>query len=101
MANRIKLENIFSGDFDRQTGQANIKLTAEHICEVCRHLVELTDQFCFFCGDQLMASAHTEHWNHGKKLDEAQFTTAKGLQGKAFEDMMDAIPDPLRKKNGT
>lgn len=73
----IKLENIVSTGYDRPSGEAKTKETVEYVCEVCRHLVEATDKFCWHCGSSLEASRVVEHWHKGEKLTEKEFSNRK------------------------
>jgi len=76
---KIKLENIVDEGFDRQTGKPVSKVTAEYICENCRHLVEASDKFCWQCGEKLEVSDIVEHHSQGKQLTEEEFQKERKL----------------------
>jgi len=77
MVKRIKLENIISRGFDRQTGELIKEETLEFVCEACRHLVSQNDKFCWQCGGKLEVSDLTEHYYKGEKLTDEQFNEVK------------------------
>lgn len=93
MANRIKLENILGGhqlhqhdgkDYSKHNhcpkcGQAILSqvLVEEYVCESCRHLVQLDDTFCSFCGAELLHSNKLEHNFGGVRIDQELFDIIK------------------------
>lgn len=98
MSDRIKIENIHGGEYNRQTGAMIIKATTEYVCSACRRFVNEIDKFCFFCGAELMDTTIIEHYSHGKQLTDQQYNEAKILTGKNFTDYIKAIPEPLKQK---
>ena len=78
MAKRIKLENIVSRGFDRQTGKLIEKETLEFVCEACRHLVNQSDKFCWQCGGKLEVSDLTEHYYKGEKVTDEKYQRRRG-----------------------
>lgn len=79
MPHRIKLENIVSKGYDRQSGKAIIIETSEYVCGGCRHLVELDDVYCWRCGEVLEQSNIIEHHSQGQQLTDAEFHERRKL----------------------
>ena len=73
MVEIIKLENIETDGFDRNTGKPMEKIIEEYVCEACRHLVNKDDKFCRQCGAKLEPSSRVEHYFEGKKLTNKEF----------------------------
>jgi len=73
MAKRIKLENIVSYGFNRQTGKLIEEETLEFVCKACRHLVSQDDKFCWQCGEKLEASDLVEHYYKGGKITDEEY----------------------------
>lgn len=90
---KIKLENLVVKGYDRNTGQLVIQETSEYICSVCHHLVDIADNFCWFCGNKLEVSDLVEHWCNNRKLSNEQFRTAKSKKGKDLLDFISSIPE--------
>ena len=78
MAKRIKLENIVSRGFDRQTGKLIKEETLEFVCGICRHLVNQDDKFCWYCGAKLEALDLTEHYYKGEKVTDKEYQRRRG-----------------------
>ena len=99
MSDRIKLENIHTGLFDRQTGDEKTVITTEYKCSNCHHLVRQQDQYCWRCGESIQDSALVEHWHKSKVLNEAQFQQAKTMSAKDLKNVWESLPEvnPPRK----
>jgi len=69
----IKLENIIDEGFDRQTGKTVSKATTEYVCENCRHLIEVSDKFCWQCGERLEQSNFVEYYSKGGKITKEEY----------------------------
>ena len=78
MAKRIKLENIVSRGFDKQTGEETKEETLEFVCKACRHLVSQDDKFCGQCGAKLEVSDLTEHYYKGEKVTDKEYQRRRG-----------------------
>ena len=77
MPNKIKLESVVPIGFDRQTGKPILKVAEEYVCEICRHLVEIKDKFCWHCGAMLEQSDLVEHYQGGEKLSNEEYRRRK------------------------
>ena len=93
-SNKIKLENIHKGSYDRQNGKLTVAVTTEYVCENCRRLIASTDVYCYFCGKVLQNSSKTEHYSSGRKLTDQQYNVAKTLSDENFENYIKNIPEP-------
>ena len=79
MAKIIKLENLVSANYDRETGKELLRETVEYVCKSCRHLVSPSDKVCWQCGRKLTPSSLVEHYYKGKQLTEDEFSKRKEL----------------------
>jgi len=83
MGKRVKLENIIQAGFTTDMGDRIFNITEEYVCKNCRHLVEVIDKFCWFCGEELESSDIVEHWQKGIQLSNEAFNKIRrALEGK-------------------
>lgn len=79
MSKIIKLENLIPANYDQASGKESSRETTEYVCGACRHLVRVTDKFCWQCGIGLEQSSVVEHYHKGKKLTKAEFQERRKL----------------------
>lgn len=77
--NKVKLENMHGMRFNPQTGEAEIPVITEFVCEGCRNLVKQGDVFCWACGDALQDTGLIEHYGFGGQVDHKDFVEAMKL----------------------
>lgn len=75
----IKLENLVDVGYDQKSGRCSLVETVDYVCGACRHLVNITDKFCWQCGVKLEQSDLVEHYSQGKQLTNMEFKERRKL----------------------
>jgi len=93
----IKLDIIIKKQYNRETGELEVEEKEEFVCKQCRHLVEPTNKFCWFCGTVITEHTETEHYVLGRKLTDDQFKQVKGKRGSEINIFVASLPEEPRK----
>jgi hypothetical protein len=93
----IKLENIVSKGFNRQTGKQETESMIEYVCDKCRHLVEIQDKYCWKCGDTLVPITDTECYVFNEKVSKEDFLMLKKAEVSTLSSKVSKIKEETKK----